>query len=43
MVEFRLLTIGEVVARSGVAPSALRFYEERGLLSSVRSSGSHRR
>jgi MerR family redox-sensitive transcriptional activator SoxR len=43
MPEFRLLTIGEVVARSGVAPSALRFYEERGLLSSVRSGRSHRR
>ena len=28
-----LLTIGEVARRSGVAASALRFYEERGLIS----------
>ena len=28
-----LLTISEVVRRSGVAASALRFYEERGLVS----------
>ncbi len=43
MTEWRLLTMGEVVARSGVAASALRFYEERGLVSSVRSGRSHRR
>lgn len=43
MAEWRLLTMGEVVARSGVAASALRFYEERGLIMSVRSSGRHRR
>ena len=43
MTEWRLLTMGEVVARSGVAASALRFYEERGLLQSVRSGRSHRR
>ena len=30
-----LMTIGELADRTGVAPSALRFYEERGLLSSV--------
>ena len=35
--------MGEVVARSGVAASALRFYEELGLVSSVRSGRSHRR
>ncbi len=28
-----LLTIGDLAARSGVAPSALRFYEREGLLS----------
>jgi MerR family transcriptional regulator, redox-sensitive transcriptional activator SoxR len=28
------LTIGEVARRSGVAASALRFYEERGLITS---------
>ena len=37
-----LLTIGEVAARSGVATSALRFYEERGLISSERASSGHR-
>jgi MerR family redox-sensitive transcriptional activator SoxR len=37
-----LLSIGTVAARAGVAVSALRFYEERGLLSSVRSEGGHR-
>jgi MerR family transcriptional regulator, redox-sensitive transcriptional activator SoxR len=38
-----LLTIGEVARRSGVAASALRFYEERGLISSVRAGSGHRR
>jgi MerR family redox-sensitive transcriptional activator SoxR len=37
------LTIGELSARSGVAPSALRFYEARGLIQSVRSGGNQRR
>jgi MerR family transcriptional regulator, redox-sensitive transcriptional activator SoxR len=37
------LTIGEVARRSGVAASALRFYEERGLISSQRSGTGHRR
>lgn len=36
------LTIGELSARSGAAPSALRFYESKGLLSSDRTSGGHR-
>ncbi|MGI9094512.1 MAG: MerR family DNA-binding transcriptional regulator, partial [Thermoleophilaceae bacterium] len=31
-----LMTIGEVARRSGVAASALRFYEEQGLISSER-------
>jgi len=31
-----MLTIGELAARSGVATSALRFYEERGLIASER-------
>jgi MerR family redox-sensitive transcriptional activator SoxR len=39
----RTLTIGEVVKRSGVAASALRFYEERGLIGSVREGTGHRR
>jgi MerR family transcriptional regulator, redox-sensitive transcriptional activator SoxR len=38
-----LLTIGEVSRRSGVAASALRFYEERGLISSDRAGSGHRR
>ncbi len=38
-----LLAIGEVARRSGVAASALRFYEERGLISSERSGSGHRR
>lgn len=38
-----LLTIGEVARRSGVAASALRFYEERGLLVSEREGSGHRR
>jgi MerR family redox-sensitive transcriptional activator SoxR len=38
-----LLTIGEVSRRSGVAASALRFYEDRGLISSERAGSGHRR
>ena len=38
-----LLTIGELAARTGLAPSALRFYEERGLISSERTDGNQRR
>ena len=38
-----LLPIGEVARRSGVASSALRFYEERGLISSDRQGSGHRR
>jgi DNA-binding transcriptional MerR regulator len=38
-----LLTIGEVSRRSGVAASALRFYEERGLIASERAGSGHRR
>ena len=37
------LTIGEVAERSGVATSALRFYEERGLITSERTDGNQRR
>jgi MerR family redox-sensitive transcriptional activator SoxR len=38
-----LLTIGEVSRRSGVASSALRFYEQRGLVGSDRAGSGHRR
>ena len=37
------MTIGEIARRSGVAASALRFYEERGLIASERSGSGHRR
>jgi MerR family redox-sensitive transcriptional activator SoxR len=38
-----MLTIGEVAARSGLAASAIRFYERKGLIQSVRSPGGQRR
>src|SRR5438445_6321553 len=38
-----LLTIGDVSRRSGVASSALRFYEEKGLITSEREGSGHRR
>ena len=38
-----VLTIGEVAARSGVATSALRFYEDQGLIASERTDSGHRR
>ncbi|WP_184459838.1 redox-sensitive transcriptional activator SoxR [Rhizobium aethiopicum] len=38
-----MLTITEVSRRSGVASSALRFYEERGLIASERAGSGHRR
>jgi MerR family redox-sensitive transcriptional activator SoxR len=37
------LTIAEVARRSGVAASALRFYEQRGLIASERTGAGHRR
>jgi MerR family redox-sensitive transcriptional activator SoxR len=37
-----LLTVGAVSRRSGVAPSALRYYESRGLLGATRTAGGHR-
>jgi MerR family redox-sensitive transcriptional activator SoxR len=38
-----LLTIADVARRSGVAASALRFYEQRGLIASERTGAGHRR
>lgn len=38
-----LLTIGEVADRTGVAPSALRFYEAEGMITATRSTGGQRR
>lgn len=37
------LTIGEVATRAGVATSALRYYESRGLIESQRTEGNQRR
>ena len=39
----KTLAISEVARRSGVAASALRFYEERGLIASERAGSGHRR
>src|SRR6476619_3407070 len=38
-----LLTVAEVSARSGFAPSALRYYEREGLIAAIRTSGNQRR
>ena len=38
-----LITISEVARRSGVAASALRFYEDKGLIHSERAGSGHRR
>lgn len=37
------MTIGDVARRSGLAPSALRYYESLGLISSSRTGGDRRR
>ena len=37
-----LLTIGELARRAGVRTSALRFYEERGLIAAARTAGNQR-
>lgn len=39
----RDLTVGEVASRSGVAVSALHYYESKGLIASRRSAGNQRR
>ncbi|CDM59533.1 MULTISPECIES: redox-sensitive transcriptional activator SoxR [Rhizobium] len=39
----KLLTVGDVAERSGLAVSALHFYEAKGLISSIRSRGNQRR
>lgn len=38
-----LLTIGDAAERLGIATSALRFYESKGLITSRRTSGNQRR
>jgi MerR family transcriptional regulator, redox-sensitive transcriptional activator SoxR len=42
-VEHELLTIGALSERTGVAHSALRFYESEGLIHATRSAGGQRR
>ena len=39
----QLITIGQLSARSGVATSALRYYEDLGLIHSERTAGNQRR
>jgi MerR family transcriptional regulator, redox-sensitive transcriptional activator SoxR len=43
MLSSDLLTVSDVAARSGFAPSALRFYEREGLLTAIRTTGNQRR
>lgn len=38
-----LLTVGEVARRSGVSVATVRFYEDRGLVTSTRTAGNQRR
>ena len=38
-----LLPIGELARRTGLSVSAIRFYEERGLVEAIRTSGNQRR
>ena len=38
-----LLPIGDLARRTGLSVSAIRFYEERGLIQSLRTSGNQRR
>ncbi|MEJ2459720.1 MAG: redox-sensitive transcriptional activator SoxR [Novosphingobium sp.] len=39
----RFISIGHLARRTGVAVSAIRFYEEKGLLTALRTSGNQRR
>jgi MerR family redox-sensitive transcriptional activator SoxR len=43
MVATAVLSVSEVAARSGFAPSALRYYEREGLISATRTVGNQRR
>ncbi len=38
-----LLTIGELARRTGLSVSAIRFYEEKGLVEALRTAGNQRR
>ena len=37
------LSVGELAQRAGIAPSAVRFYEDQGLIFSRRTPGNQRR
>ena len=39
----RYLSVGEVAKRSGLAVSAIHFYERKGLIASIRTDGNQRR
>lgn len=39
----QFITIGELSRRTGIAVSAIRFYEDRGLIAPARTSGNQRR
>jgi MerR family redox-sensitive transcriptional activator SoxR len=43
LAESLLLTIGELARRTGMSVSAIRYYEARGLVSAIRTSGNQRR
>ncbi|EAS43982.1 redox-sensitive transcriptional activator SoxR [Photobacterium profundum] len=43
MINNNYITIGQLSERSGIATSALRFYETKDLISSIRTSGNQRR
>ncbi len=43
MVEDRIITIGQLAKRTGVAVSAIRYYEDKGLLRAQRTGGNQRR
>ncbi|MEO1169020.1 MAG: redox-sensitive transcriptional activator SoxR [Pseudomonadota bacterium] len=43
MAQTALLSIGDIAARTGIAVSAIRFYEEKGLVHPLRSAGGQRR
>jgi MerR family redox-sensitive transcriptional activator SoxR len=43
MVEVKRFSVGEVASRSGLATSALRYYEDHGLIRSERNRSGHRR
>jgi len=43
MAEDRIITIGQLAKRTGVAVSAIRYYEDKGLLEARRTGGNQRR